>query len=570
MLESPYLYLRGTKLGPSEIRKPLTRPLLLCLGFFFMIGMHLYVRNIGGSGLMLPFNASGAIFISLALGIGLLEIARQHSFAYNNLTLGLLIGGVLLSIPAFYPHSEMLASISRLVWLWGGILFFITLQQFTLSPQQRQMLLWFILFSVLMESLFAWQQFLFLGADNHIGYDAQSNRPYGIFQQPNIMASFLATGLIISGYLLTRFPARYETMRLNHWLAVSTPILVVPLLVFLQSRVGWLTAVIGVLYLLPYLYNYAAKKLLGLWIVMLVFAGFVTLSVADYMHWSLPQQGSTFVSYRWFIWPQALKMCWEHIYSGIGYGNFAAQYIADSAQWQHANAQTYFGIVGLQHPYNMFLYWIVEGGLLALFGVISICVSALLSIRRAVPGTRRALFAMLLPILIHTQLDEPFSSSLAHMVIFFVLLYWIDAFGGKKRIRLKRTRLIAVLSYVQVTLATLFLVSSLVTGHYVAGYMKNADSRAYLDNHLYNSLLWQQELDNFEYNRGFAALLVAKDIQGLRDYIAWGIERAQRYPDPVVYRNLVLAYQALGEEPKAKMIENEANYLFAKIMIDNR
>lgn len=156
------------------------------------------------------------------------------------------------------------------------------------------------------------------------------------------------------------------------------------------------------------------------------------------------------------------------------------------------------------------------------------------------------------------------------MVIFFVLLYWIDAFGGKKRIRLKRTRLIAVLSYVQVTLATLFLVSSLVTGHYVAGYMKNADSRAYLDNHLYNSLLWQQELDNFEYNRGFAALLVAKDIQGLRDYIAWGIERAQRYPDPVVYRNLVLAYQALGEEPKAKMIENEANYLFAKIMIDNR
>lgn len=570
MLESPYLYLRGTKLGPSEIRKPLTRPLLVCLGFFFMIGMHLYVRNIGGSGLMLPFNAAGAIFISLAIGIGLLEIARQHSFAYNYLSIGLIIGGLLLSIPAFYPQSELIASVSRLIWLWGGIFFFITLQQFTLTPQQRQILLWFILFSVLMESLFAWQQFLFLDSDNHIGYDAVSNRPYGIFQQPNMMASFLATGLIISGYLLTRFPAHYETMKLNHWFTVLTPVFVIPLLFFLQSRVGWLAAVIGVVYLLPYLYNYASKKLLVLWIAMIVFSGFVTLSVADYMHWSLPQQDSTFVSYRWFIWPQALKMCLEHIYSGIGYGNFSAQYIAESAQWQHANAQAYSGIVGLQHPYNMFLYWVVEGGILALFGLATICIFAFISIRRAVPGTRRALFAMLLPILIHTQLDEPFYYSLAHTVIFFVLLYWIDAFGGKKRIRLKRTRLIVLLGYVQVTLISLFLVSSLVTGHYVAGYMKNSDSKIYLDNHLYNGILWQAELDNFEYNRRFDAILVAQNSQGLKDYIMWGIERAKKYPNPKVYRNLVLAYQALGENEKANMIQNEANYLFAKIMIDNR
>ncbi|MCZ8487855.1 pilin glycosylation ligase domain-containing protein [Vibrio lentus] len=33
-----------------------------------------------------------------------------------------------------------------------------------------------------------------------------ANRPYGIFQQPNVMASFLATGLCFRKHLLARRP----------------------------------------------------------------------------------------------------------------------------------------------------------------------------------------------------------------------------------------------------------------------------------------------------------------------------------------------------------------------------
>ncbi|POF58015.1 ligase, partial [Vibrio vulnificus] len=102
-------------------------------------------------------------------------------------------------------------------------------------------------------------QFLWLKPGNWMGYDTLSNRPYGIFQQPNVMASFLATGLIISGYLLARQPHKYNKHLSEITLLYLIPLLTVPLIVVLASRTGWLAAMIATLLLLPYLYRFGTK-----------------------------------------------------------------------------------------------------------------------------------------------------------------------------------------------------------------------------------------------------------------------------------------------------------------------
>ncbi|MGR5542648.1 pilin glycosylation ligase domain-containing protein, partial [Vibrio campbellii] len=91
------------------------------------------------------------------------------------------------------------------------------------------------------------------------GYNTVANRPYGIFQQPNVMASFLATGLVISGYLLARKNNKYSSLG-DTAILYLTPIMTTPLLVVLSSRTGWLGALIGALLIIPYLLRFSTKR----------------------------------------------------------------------------------------------------------------------------------------------------------------------------------------------------------------------------------------------------------------------------------------------------------------------
>ena len=74
---------------------------------------------------------------------------------------------------------------------------------------------------------------------------------YGTFQQVNVMASLMATGLLLSIYLLIGDKeSRSPSIR---WLAYFQVFASSLLLVVIQSRTGQLGALLGILLLLPVL-----------------------------------------------------------------------------------------------------------------------------------------------------------------------------------------------------------------------------------------------------------------------------------------------------------------------------
>ena len=83
------LQLQGTKLEQKRISKPLplVRFFLASVGVFFIVAMHYFQHNPGGSGLELSFNASAWIPFSFAISCGLLEICRQKVWRYSRMTL---------------------------------------------------------------------------------------------------------------------------------------------------------------------------------------------------------------------------------------------------------------------------------------------------------------------------------------------------------------------------------------------------------------------------------------------------------------------------------------------------
>jgi len=233
------IYVSGTRLSPEKVQVPLNRKFLIALATLFLLAMHFFTPNPGGSGLSLSFNATTWITFSVALGIGCHQLANNRTLRYSKLTIGLFISALIMTVPVLYPNANSSLAANKLIGLWSGVLFFIVLQQFHFSNKHRQRLLWFIVLAVVIEAIFGLIQYLYLKPGNIFGYDTVANRPYGIFQQPNVMASFLATGLVIASYLLARQPYKYDRKLSDIYLLYAVPVLTLPLIVALASRTGW-------------------------------------------------------------------------------------------------------------------------------------------------------------------------------------------------------------------------------------------------------------------------------------------------------------------------------------------
>lgn len=240
------LLLSGTRLEPHAPNLPLNKPFLFALAVVYLLAMHFFMPNPGGAGLALSFNTTVWIATSITLAIGLYQLANNQALRYSKLTTGLWLSCALLTLPITYSNADWFHTLGRLVGLWAGFTLFLVLQQFRFSNKHKQRLMWFILLGSVIEAVIGLIQYFWLEPGNPFGYDTEANRPYGIFQQPNVMASFLATGLVLSGYLLARQPEKYDSRWSKIGILYATPLLTAPLLVVLASRTGWLASLLSI------------------------------------------------------------------------------------------------------------------------------------------------------------------------------------------------------------------------------------------------------------------------------------------------------------------------------------
>ena len=561
------LQLKGTKLEQKQISKPLVPYFLATIGIIFIVAMHYFQHNPGGSGLELSFNAAVWIPFSFAISLGLLEIYRQQIWRYSRLTLLLFGCCILLTLPIFYPNADTEAAFNRLFTLWAGFLFFVSLQQFVFTHQQRQRLLWFILIGVLIEAIFAWYQYLWIPAKNPIGYNVIANRPYGIFQQPNVMASFLATGLVISTYLLARVPLYRGKWSWQHITLLITPVLTIPIIVVLNSRTGWLGAIIGLLLMLPYLRRFAAKQTQRLWLLMIALGLCFAWNIASTEHWSPRGESVSLESPREIHFPQAYEMFTTKPLTGYGYGKFEIAYITQTALWhQQDPAHQPAGIPSLDHPHNELLYWAVEGGIIPLIGLLLAAFAVLIKIRRAPNGTQLALTGLFFPIVLHTQLEYPFYHSLVHWIIFIILIFWVDNLTAKyHRQQVTYTLSIKIFALITPIIISGFMLTTLYSGGLLTKFETTRPVNIDYLIKVNNPWAWK---NRFEWDLHLTQLqlgIATKKPQLITEYIQWANQKAQHWPRPALFENLILAYTAQGNTNQAAQVTHEAQLLFPNI-----
>lgn len=561
------IHLTGTSLEPQKPKLPMTKPFLASVAIIFLLSMHIFMPNPGGSGLELSFNSTTWIAVSISLALGLYQIGTQGFIRYNKLTLGLLVCCVLLTVPVFYPKSDISLSLGRLVGLWSGMAIFFILQQFRFSNKQKQRLLWFIIIAVFIQAIFGWVQYLVLEPNNAFGYNTLQNRPYGIFQQPNVMASFLATGLTLSGYLLTKHPKKYHNRLSEVVLLYLMPTITVPLLLFLASRTGWLSTFISTICLLPYLYRFATSKRFWGWVLSILTGLVIGVGIISVTGESeiIDEKVRVTDKARELIFPQALDMLIEKPFTGYGYGRFEPEYMIYTARQHQLNANYDPGFPSLDHPHNELLFWGVEGGLLPVLAIIIAATIVLLKIYNAKKGTRLAMFALFVPIVLHSQLEYPFYHSAIHWITFVILLFWVDQRARSYRstsITFATKTSLRVMSLIIPITVSVYMLTALHTNYILTQFETSMNKDPQFLERVSNPILWRDRYDWDIYSTYLNIGLYQQEAKYIQPYIDWSLKIIKDKPRPAFYNNLIIAYQGLGDTERAEQIRSEAQYLF--------
>ncbi|MPW37996.1 PglL family O-oligosaccharyltransferase [Vibrio sp. B1Z05] len=560
----------GTLLEKKTPKVPFNRRFLLFMGIVFLIATHFFSPNPGGAGLALSFNPPVWAFLSIALGIAMYQTANNRAIKYSKMTVALFISCLLMTLPVLLPNANVEIVLPRLMGLWAGFFLFLSFQQFRFSNEEKQRLLWFILFSVAIEALFGWVQYKLLSPGNPFGYDTLRNRPYGIFQQPNVMASFLATGLVLSGYLLARQPHdKYLKWRQKISFLYAIPLLTIPLLVVLASRTGWLGAIIAVAMVSPYLYRFALRSRAIIWsaAVLIGLAIGVGLTFTGSSQ-SLISQKADLESARAYTFPQGIDMIIERPISGYGYGKFESAYIVYTARQHQINPDYPAGLPSMDHPHNELLMWGIEGGILPLIGIFLAMGFVLYRLYMVRQGTRVGILALFIPIVLHTQLEYPFYHSAIHWVSFIILLYWVDqrtaryrpqSFGRISKMFLRSASLILPI------LTCVYMVTALQTNYVLTQFEHSKPKNPDILDRVTNPIAWK---DRYEWDINSTLLnigITTNQKQHIQTYVDWSLPFIKDKPRPALYKNLILAYLALDQQQMANAIRSEAEFLFPKV-----
>ncbi len=571
------LLTKGTTLEKTFPTLPKNRTFLMFIGMTFLGSMHFFMKNPGGSGLSLPFNPVIWLTIGMGIGVALYQIANNGAIRYSKVTLVYCFCCGLLTLPSLYTLNSEFNATDRLFGLWGGLLFFISLQQFRFSNLEKQRLLWFIIIACVIEALFGYIQYFLLPEKNPFGYNAIANRPYGIFQQPNVMASFLATGMILSGYLLARQPQKkYDTKLHKTGLLCVVPVLTVPLLVILASRTGWLGGALGVALLIPYLRRFSTSKRVIAWLGAVVIGLMLGIFISSQGEGGdLVEKKLSIQTPRLTTFPQAIDMILEKPLTGYGYGQFENQYIRYTARQHQLNPDYRPGLAAMDHPHNEIMYWGVEGGIIPVLGLLLAAFITLNRVRSAKKGTRLALVALCTPIVLHSQLEYPFYHSAIHWITFLILLYWIDQRSAQYRLEPISTvssKLLRILSLIVPILIGCFMLLNLHTNHLLTKYeISKPKNLNYLDQIIYPAG-WDRRLGWDSYTTILTMGVSSRNNELIQQYIDWSLKHIQFEPRPASYANLFVAYYASNQLDKVELIRQEINYLFPEqdLQLDER
>ena len=415
--------------------------LLLGISLFFWCGvMHLYWPNNGGSGLSLPLNITSWIY-AVVLAASVLMLVPRQRWRITVPAAGFTVGAFILTLlclltPDVWQAEALLVAGALL----GGVSVYLVTLQIPLTANTLTALLALLWGACVIECLaFVYQYWHLPGVEYWEFAWRRGTRPYGIFQQVNLIASFTACGVLLSAPLFLRLHRGYR-------IAIGIGLVMMGFVLHeSQSQTGYLSLVIGeVLAVFP-----AQRRTLLLLLLPLALGVAIGATARHFLS-VVTVDHLTTSQVRWTVLKTSLALFAERPWMGWGVGSFAAVFLERAGP---------LGLGSISHPHNELVQWLVEGGLVGLAGALCFIAGGLWLWLHG-NCWRRACLVAALPVVIHMLTEYPVRQSTPHWLLLILLLRCADNARTGIRLALTSTSLIRAAGFISLlTVAPLLLLT---------------------------------------------------------------------------------------------------------------
>jgi O-antigen ligase len=531
------------------------KPIEIMLAVLFLIAPFYYHPNIGGSGLRVPNNIAVWILAIIIIWYTSIQVLKKPKFVIPKYFIFVAMFPIIITLTGFVIGVEQpLRWLSRLLFVWGGLALFFSLYQHNLKQGRLDRLLFIIVVSALVHSLFGIAQIWFKNDMSYLLPISDIGIPSGFFQQINNQATYQVTAIMIALYLMTRPYLAHGPKYALYILALA--VACAGFVVCISgSRIGLLSLIVGLIIIIPALwkkFKTNKKHSLAILLALMMGSSFgLTLGQDQFSNKTIAMQSGFSGSARLVIYDISLELIKQEPIFGHGIASFPRtwQYAKPDFYKTHPDATLINGFVS--HPHNEILFWLLEGGLVAGMGLVVFFVSIALTLKRLGWHRGGAYAAMLLPFSLHTQVELPFYSSAIHWMLFiFMLMLIMNSSIHSKRLVMSTAAIKSAV--VTATLFSLIILLSLVhtiRAHYdfIEFYgAKEALSdpfRTALQNPYLSEDTRYIDMSSFLYSS-----IEQGSVNAVRVYTKWGEKRLLESPHIKLYEKLVDAYYFLQDK----------------------
>lgn len=330
--------------------------------------------------------------------------------------------------------------------LLGGVSVYLVTLQIPLAARSLTALLALLWGASAIECLaFVYQYWHLPGVEYWEFAWRRGTRPYGIFQQVNLLASFTACGVLLSVLLFLRLRDGYR-------IVIGMGLVLMGFVLHeSQSQTGYLSVAVGEALLLLV---FPAQRRTLLLLLLPLALGMATGAAARHFLSVATVDHLTTSHVRWTVLKTSLALFAERPWTGWGVGSFAAVFLECAGP---------LGLGSISHPHNelvlWLVLWLVEGGLVGLAGALCFIAGGLWLWLHG-NCWRRACLAAALPVVIHMLTEYPVRQSTPHWLLLILLLRCADNARTGIRLALTSTSLIRAAGFISLlTVAPLLLLT---------------------------------------------------------------------------------------------------------------
>jgi len=522
------------------------QPIEWLLALLFLVSPFYLASSLGGTGFDLPFNITVWAAATLVIAYSVWYFCGHDKLILPQNYLGLLALpiGILLAA-ALAGVQDSITWLFRIMYVMAGVIFLFGLFQFRLKNTDRILLL--IAVATLLHWLIGIIQLFQLPLLVNWIPRTQNIIASGVFQQVNVMASFLVTGILTCLYLCLR-PLAYKRLKLKVFLLVIISITTY-VMVSTGSRIGLLSGVLGLLMLLI-AYRKQVNKNWKTVVSSLLIITIASWLAKEGLHQTLDKSyrmvDAQYADQRLSIYRISLDVIAEAPIKGHGIGSFLEQFgLASSGFYQqHPTAElpTY-----IAHPHNELLQWAIEGGLLALIGIVIAMVSVLWLTVKYKKQRLLAYLALILPITFHTQVEHPFYISSFHWFVWLTLLFVLlnhHLAIKQKLLSLVANNSLRVLTIVLLIMALFFLWQSAQAQQQLYKYIIQEQQSPKLDMALSN-LYFKSYVQQIVMRTHLLDAIGKKDSKKLLQIVKWFEVELEKKPELKLFEDVINGYFAL-------------------------